>query len=103
MRKITSCTVLDNFAQLKLIIRENGEVTQIIGTPKYNKLKYTAEQILAIRSYNEVLAQHNLPELTEEEEEYALDPLNSKAANNTTPEEFQRLAGFTVLKEIRYH
>lgn len=98
MRKITSVSVED-FEKIKLIIRDNGEITQVIGKPKNNKLKHTAEEILAINSYNEVLTQNNLSELTEEEEQYAIDPLNGKSLKNT-PEELQRLAGFTVVKEV---
>ena len=99
MRRITSVIVNDDFEKIKLIIRDNGEIKQVIGKPKNNKLKYTAEEILVINSYNEVLAQNNLPELTEEEEHYVIDPLNSKSLKNT-PEELQRLAGFTVVKEV---
>lgn len=70
------------------------------------KEKYTKEEKEQIQICNSILKEENLPELTEEEIDYMLDPYGLKKRSKNLDkqmddlENLQRLAGFKVEKKI---
>lgn len=70
------------------------------------KSKYTREQQDLIDQCNHLLAEKDMPPLTEEESDYMLDPTGIKKRLDEIeeemkdPENLQRLAGFKVEKRI---
>jgi hypothetical protein len=91
------------------MLAEDGKVTELAIVPLSRESqtleKYTAADCRKIDQCNAALEQHDLLAMTEEENDWMLDPtgLRWKPVIKTSPEEFERLAGFTVEKTIKYH
>jgi hypothetical protein len=62
--------------------------------------RYTPEQRDIIYRVNSILEENLLRSMTDEEIEYLLYPLGK--VDKTTTEEYQKLAGFSVHKEVKY-
>lgn len=91
------------------MLAEDGSITELAKIPHTRDTvtleKYTAADCRNIDQCNAALVQHELPVMSEEENDWMLDPtgLRWKPVIKTSPEEFERLAGFTVEKTIKYH
>lgn len=111
MRKIVLIKEMDPLSFIiKLTLKEkldDGSVITIFSEPlEISKSKYSKEQLEKIDQCNKILLSKGLPELSEEEADYMLDPsgidkrLDSLEQEMKNPETLQRLAGFKVEKKI---
>jgi len=85
---------------LNATIRENGKMIKLPPYEEEHNNYRKPEDIIKIQKCNQVLEQNHEPILSEEEEDWFLDPLknNIKLSND----DLQKLAGFEVNKEIKY-
>ena len=99
MSSVTDSSTFDRFINVK--INDNGKKIECKPHKVDKSKKYrSAEDILKIQQCNEILEVNNEPLLTEEEADWMLDPI--AIPNTADPEDLQKLAGFTVEKEIKY-
>lgn len=108
MRKIRGIITINSITfepDLLLIVKDQDGnlINKIKAGPinPYKNPKYTPAELHKIEMCNRVLKENNISEMTEEEVEYMLTPWLNRT-DDLTPEEFQRLAGFTVEKIINY-
>lgn len=110
MRKIIFKHIIDpkSFRPVvELLEKREDEVVSLYRKElEVVKEKYTKEEKEKIETCNSILKEKNLPELTEEEIEYMLDPsgINKRLKNlekqMNDAESLQKLAGFKVEKRI---
>jgi hypothetical protein len=113
MRKITNQLGLDDFTFSPMImirmLEEDGTITELAKIDPFNKQtklpsKYTLEDWRKIEQCNKLLVDRGLSEMTEEENDWMIDPtgLRWKPLIDTKPEDLERLSGFVVEKTIKY-
>lgn len=111
MRKILLIKDMDpetfNLRVKVLQRNEDGTVETLSSSVmSHTNSKYTKDQLEKIEQCNRALASKGMPELTEEEADYMLDPsgigarLSALEEEMKDPETIQRLAGFKVEKTV---
>lgn len=100
MRKINVAITFDSeFKPTKhLHIKEDEKLTHYEGT--FATDRFHPQERLSIIQVNEILVKEGQPPLTEEEEDWFINP--TAISKDPSPEELQELSGFTVEKKIIY-
>jgi hypothetical protein len=87
-----------DFQFVIVVKQEDGTTSMITDIAKPLSAKYTADELAMINAINVGLTTIYQPELSDEEIEYHI--MHNMRGTNTTPEDLQKLAGFTVEKVI---
>lgn len=103
MRKLKTIVVADatTYDLVRIVLcNDNGVVSEISRKKIWETPKYTLVQLQDIKAINEALAENNMPLMTEDEMEKAVNWMPN--APDLSVAEIQKLSGFKVEKIITY-